>query len=261
VHARDRDPARRFRGAGRRRPPAEDGARHGPPDLPCTAPVTAHSTCPARHPSRPTRPVCTAPVTAPARTPHGSLHGPPTALCTDPHGSLHGPPTAPCTAYHGFLPRRPSRASTPGAPVISSSLRRSNLPPRVSAGAAIMRRRLPARLPAAPARPFTAFSRLLRSGPSEERLSLPPRFAGQIFLPRVSAGAAIVRRRLRARLLHGLSRPFHGAPRCLGEEQWWGRDGVAWDRRLKPCKNLQNYDSGAPRPASREALPYVFAQK
>ena len=152
-----------------------------------------------RRPSRPSRPACTAAVTAPARTPHGSLHGPPTALCT---------------AYHGFLPRRPSRASTPGAPVISSSIRRPNLPPRVSADAATVRRRLRARLPTAPARPFTAFSRLLRSGTSEERRSLPPRFAGQIFLPRVSASAATVRRRLRARLLHGLSRPFHGAPRC-----------------------------------------------
>jgi hypothetical protein len=179
-HARDRDPARRFRGAGRRRPLTEDGGRHGPADL--------H----ARRPSRPSRPACTAPVTAHARTPHGSLHGPPTARCT---------------AYYGFLPRRPSRASTPGAPVISSSIRRSNLPPPGFRWCGDRATTTPS---TAPARPFTAFSR--RS-------------------------------------------------QVLGEEPWWGRDGVAWDRWLEPCKNLQTYASETPRPASRQVLLYVFAQR
>jgi hypothetical protein len=215
----------------------------------CTAPVTAHPTCvhgtrhgppdlPARLPSRPTRPACTAPVTAPARTPHGSLHGLSRLFAAPSESGFHA-----WCAGHLLL----------DSPVKSSSLGFRRCGDRATTT-----------LSPAPHGSCTAFHGLftapllghLRAAPvissSIRRSNLPPpgfRWCGDRVTTTPSTAPA---------------RPFTAFSRrsqVLGEEPWWGRDGVAWDRWLKPCKNIQTYASETPRPASREVLLYVFAQR
>ena len=139
--------------------------------------------------------------------------------------------------------RRPSRPTRPActAPVTA--------PARTPHGSLHGPPRLLARL-------ITAFCRAVQVGlPRLARRSFPPRFAGQIFLP----GFPPVRRSCDDYSQHGSCTAFHGLFTALPGARRGAvvgpRRRSAWDRRLKPCKNLQTYGSGTPRPASREALP------
>ena len=223
MHARDRDPARRFRGAGRRRPPAEDGGRHGPPDLR------------ARRPSRPTRPACTAAVTAQPTCLHGTRHGPPDLPCTAPvtaHPTcLHGPPTALCTDPPRLSARTP-HGSLHGLSRLFAAPSESGfhawcaghflLDSPVKSSSPGFRRcgdRATTTLSPAPHGSCTAFHGLF-TAPLLGQLRGAPVISSSIrrsnLLPRVSAGAAIVRRRLRARpftAFHGLFTALPGAGR------------------------------------------------
>jgi hypothetical protein len=174
------------------------GTRHGPPGPGCTAPVTAHPDLAARHLSRPTRPAlhgtrhgsCTDPPRLSARTPHGSLHGLSRLFAAPSESGFH----AWCAGR--FLLDSPVKSSSAG-------FRRCG-------------DRATTTLSPAPHGSCTAFHGLFTAPPLGQ-LRGAPVISSSIrrsnLLPRVSAGAATVRRRLRARLLHGLSRPFHCAPR------------------------------------------------
>jgi hypothetical protein len=125
----------------------------------------------------------TAPVTAHPTCVHGTRHGPPDLRARHPSRPTRPACTAPVTAHPTCLHGARHGSCTD--------------PPRLSA------------------RLITAFCRAVRVGlPRLVRRSSPPRFAGQIFLP----GFPPVRRPCdddfkpgSPRLLHGLSRPFHGS--------------------------------------------------